>query len=117
MPDPRHAGKEGERVSDRTFQVLGAIRELGDGPHALRAIVGRTALSRSTVQRHILSGLRYGFIRQRSVATAFPAGRAALPVKLADSSAAASSRLLCPEQGPEHSPRKGLGVRLPGFCG
>ncbi|MFI0961477.1 hypothetical protein ACH4S8_08740 [Streptomyces sp. NPDC021080] len=66
MPVPRHAGKEGERVSDRTFQVLGAIRELGDGPHALRAIVGRTALSRSTVQRHILSGLRYGFIRQPS---------------------------------------------------
>ncbi|MET9699554.1 hypothetical protein ABZY31_21880 [Streptomyces sp. NPDC006529] len=66
MPDPHHTGKEGERVSDRTFQVLGAIRGLGDGPHALRAIVGRTTLSRSTVQRHIVSGLRNGFIRQPS---------------------------------------------------
>ncbi len=66
MPDPRHAGKDSERVSDRTFQVLGAIRELGDGPHALRAIVGRTTLSRSTVQRHIVSGIRNGFIRQPS---------------------------------------------------
>ncbi|MFF9868123.1 helix-turn-helix domain-containing protein [Streptomyces sp. NPDC013953] len=54
----------GTRVSDRTFRILGALRDLGDGPHALRSIVDRSGLSRSTVQRHILAGMRGGFIRQ-----------------------------------------------------
>ncbi|MDT9682184.1 helix-turn-helix domain-containing protein [Streptomyces sp. TRM76323] len=56
--------KEPERVSDRAFRVLGAMREMGRGPHPLRSIVHRSALSRSTVQRVITSGLRAGVIRQ-----------------------------------------------------
>lgn len=52
------------RVSDRTFRILGALRDLGEGAHALRSIVDRAGLSRSTVQRHMLAGLRSGFIRQ-----------------------------------------------------
>ncbi|MET9774548.1 hypothetical protein ABZ023_09750 [Streptomyces sp. NPDC006367] len=59
-----HGGPVRERVSDRAFRVLAAMRELGSGPHALSTIVGRTTLSRSTVQRLMHSGMKNGVIWQ-----------------------------------------------------
>jgi hypothetical protein len=59
-----HPDEGSARVPDRTFRILGALRELGEGAHALRTIVDRAGLSRSTVQRHMSAGLRSGFIRQ-----------------------------------------------------
>ncbi|WP_405493547.1 helix-turn-helix domain-containing protein [Streptomyces sp. NBC_00096] len=55
---------EREHVSDRAFRVLKAMRDLGNGPHSLRSIIGRTELSRSTVQRLIQSGMKNEVIWQ-----------------------------------------------------
>ncbi|MFG1988072.1 MULTISPECIES: helix-turn-helix domain-containing protein [Streptomyces] len=56
--------RNGERVSDRAFRVLGAMRNMGPGAHSLNAIVCRSELSRSTVQRIMQSALREGLITQ-----------------------------------------------------
>ncbi|MGW7055064.1 helix-turn-helix domain-containing protein [Streptomyces sp. NPDC054887] len=64
MPALLHGSDERERVSDRAFRVLGAMRELGSGPHSLRSIISRSGLSRSTVQRLIHSAMKNGVIWQ-----------------------------------------------------
>ncbi|MGA5559228.1 hypothetical protein [Streptomyces lavendulocolor] len=53
-----------ERVTDRAFRVLRTMKDMGSGPHPLGAIINRSALSRSTVQRVIHSGLKAGVIEQ-----------------------------------------------------
>ncbi|MEE4493077.1 helix-turn-helix domain-containing protein [Streptomyces sp. BE230] len=99
--------RSGERVSDRAFRVLGAMRSMGPGTHSLNAIVGRSELSRSTVQRIMQSALREGLITQMGH------GRYALSLVREGRPGAVDVRSASPETRQDmHSLRESLGMTI-----